>query len=202
MRISRNFDHDDDRDREPDPEKCGDLDQLMDILSEELDEFLAAAATAAGTPANGDDPAEPPSAPVKPTLRLVKTTKPEPAVPVEDDNLVPIHRPTPEILAPSSRVPRWVRVTLPGSAVVVTLTATIAAGQPGVVAVPVAAYGAGWTAYLWWNAAYRPPLREIAAAIVAALARTAGATAHSARSVVSRADSARTRHETTRTNPA
>ncbi|MFI2334157.1 hypothetical protein ACH474_12245 [Nocardia rhamnosiphila] len=201
MRISRNFDHDDDR--EPEPEKGGDLDQLMDMLSEEIDEFLAASAAAADTPSSSDTATERPPTPVKPTLRLVKTTKPEPAVPVEDDNLAPIHRPAPEFQAEAAgRVPRWVRVTLPGSAVVVTLTATIAAGQPGVVAVPVAAYGAGWTAYLWWNAAYRPPVREVAAAIVAALARTVGATTTGARSVVARADSARTRHENTRTNPA
>ncbi|MFI5716077.1 hypothetical protein [Nocardia sp. NPDC051750] len=200
MRKS-NFDHDDDR--EPDPERRGDLDEIMDILSEELEEFLAAAATA-GEPASSDTAADQrPPTPVKPFVRLVKTTKPEPAVPVEDDNLAPVHRPAPETPAPESgRVPRWVRVTLPGSAVVVTLTATIAAGQPGVVAVPVAAYGAGWTAYLWWNAAYRPPIREVAAAIASALGRTAGATAHGARSVVHRADSARTRHENTRTNPA
>lgn len=202
MRISRNFDHDDDR--EPEPEKGGDLDQLMDILSEEIDEFLAASAAAADTPTSSDNPAERrPPAPVKPIVRLVKTSKPEPAMPVEDDNLAPIHRPTPEVQTETGgRVPRWVRVTLPGSAVVVTLTATIAAGQPGVVAVPVAAYGAGWTAYLWWNAAYRPPVREVAAAILSALGRTVGATATGARSVVARADSARTRHENTRTNPA
>lgn len=201
MRISRNFDHDDDR--EPEPEKGGDLDQLMDILSEEIDEFLAASAAAADTPSSSDTATKRPPTPVKPIVRLVKTTKPESAVPVEDDNLAPIHRPGPEFQAAAGgRVPRWVRVTLPGSAVVVTLTATIAAGQPGVVAVPVAAYGAGWTAYLWWNAAYRPPVREVAAAVVSALARTVGATATGARSVVARADSARTRHENTRTNPA
>ncbi|MGW0003404.1 hypothetical protein ACWDT6_06140 [Nocardia grenadensis] len=200
MRISRNFDHDD---HEPEPNPERDMEQLMDILSDELDEFLTASAAAADTPTHGDNPAEPPPAPVKPTLRLVKTTKPEPAVPVEDDNLAPIHRAAPEIQTETEgRVPRWVRVTLPGSAVVVTLTATIAAGQPGVVAVPVAAYGAGWTAYLWWNAAYRPPVREVAAAILSALGRTVGATATGARSVVARADSARTRHENTRTNPA
>ncbi|MEV0363967.1 hypothetical protein [Nocardia fusca] len=198
MRKS-NFDHDDDR--EPDREN-GDLDQLMDILSDELEEFLAAAA-AAGDPASSDPRTEErPLTPVKPLVRLVKATMPEPAVPVEDDNLAPVHRPAPEVVAAPAGVPRWVRVTLPGSAVVVTLTATIAAGQPGVVAVPVAAYGAGWTAYLWWNAAYRPPIRDVAAAIVSALARTAGATAHSARSIVHRAESARTRHENTRTNPA
>ncbi|WP_280422139.1 hypothetical protein [Nocardia carnea] len=200
MRISRNFDNDDDR--EPDPENGGDMDRLMDILSDELDEYLAAWAAAGETTSDADADQRPPT-PVKPLLRLVKTTKPEPAAPVEDDNLAPIHRPAPEIAAqPDGRVPRWVRVTLPGSAVVVTLTATIAAGQPAVVAVPVAAYGAGWTAYLWWNAAYRPPLREVAAAIASALGRTAGATANGARSVVGRAESARTRHEKTRTNPA
>ncbi|WP_280413765.1 hypothetical protein [Nocardia carnea] len=197
MRKS-NFDHDDDRE----PERRGDLDELMDMLSDELEEYLTAAAAAGQTTDDADVDQRPPT-PVKPLVRLVKTTKPEPAVPVEDDNLAPIHRPAPEVpAATGGRVPRWVRVTLPGSAVVVTLTATIAAGQPGVVAVPVAAYGAGWTAYLWWNAAYRPPLREVAAAIVSAIARTTSATAHGARSVVGRADSARTRHENTRTNPA
>ncbi|WP_280456761.1 hypothetical protein [Nocardia carnea] len=197
MRKS-NFDHDDDRE----PERRGDLDELMDMLSDELEEYLTAAAAAGGTTDDADVDQRP-RTPVKPLVRLVKTTKPEPAVPVEDDNLAPIHRPAPEVPVESGgRVPRWVRVTLPGSAVVVTLTATVAAGQPGVVAVPVAAYGAGWTAYLWWNAAYRPPLREVAAAIVSAIARITSATAYGARSVVGRADSARTRHENTRTNLA
>ncbi|WP_459549902.1 hypothetical protein [Nocardia sp. X0981] len=199
MRKS-NFDHDDDH--EPDREPGGDLDQLMEILSDELEDFLAAEAAAAD-PAGSDARADQPPAPVAPFVRLVKTTKREPAVPVEDEHLAPVHRPAPEAVAgPGGRVPRWVRVTMPGSAVVVTLTATIAAGQPGVVAVPVAAYGAGWTAYLWWNAAYRPPAREVAAAIVSAITRGAGASVHGARSLVGRADSARARHETTRTNPA
>lgn len=53
---------------------------------------------------------------------------------------------------------RMVRGAAGGSAVVVAAGVLAGWGQPLVVTGPLAVYGTGWIAYLWWNAALRPPV--------------------------------------------
>ncbi|WP_068058158.1 hypothetical protein [Nocardia xishanensis] len=202
MRIARNFDNDPD----DDPNEKDQVEQAVELLIDEAEDFLAEHAAASPYHPESDTAsaavAEPQPQRPAPRLRLVKN--PDPAVPVEDEHLPPALRPTVTVTAPPRRrVPRWVRTTLPGSLVVVLAAAALANGQPGVVAAPLAAYAAGWVAFLAWNAAYRPPLAQVAASAISLLARTIaaviGGTVRTARAVVGRIDTARQRSETTRT---
>ncbi|WP_328712267.1 hypothetical protein [Nocardia salmonicida] len=165
MRIIRgNSDNHDDNehnhnhDRKQQPASESDATRMAETLVDEAEAFLAAQADA--------HPFEPEAEP-KPVARLVKSLTGEqaPPVPVEDENLIPALRPQPDQpAAPRGRgVPRWVRTAVPGSVVVVALAVVSTHGQPGVVAVPIDIYASCWVGFLFWNAAHRPPLRDIAA---------------------------------------
>lgn len=165
MRIIRgNDDHNDDEhnhdhDGQQRPATEPEAARMAETLIDEAEAFLAAAAEAT--------PYEPKPAP-KPVARLVKslTNESAPPAPVEDEHLVPALRPHPQPAPSGHRVPRWVRTALPGSLVVVGLAAVTTHGQPAVVAVPIDIYAGAWVGFLFWNAAHRPPVRDIAAAVL------------------------------------
>ncbi|MFI2473464.1 hypothetical protein [Nocardia xishanensis] len=198
MRIARNFDNPDDDHNDKDH-----VEQAVEQLLDETEEFLAEQAAATSyhpdtTPAEVESPRQPQA----PRLRLIKT--PDPVVPVEDEHLPPALRPTVAVTAPPRRrVPRWARAAVPGSLVVVLAAAALGNGQPGVVAAPIAVYAAGWVALLAWNAAYRPPLVQVAVTTAALLARlvaaAVGGTVRAIRTGIGRLDTARTQHESART---
>ncbi|WP_187684308.1 hypothetical protein [Nocardia wallacei] len=199
MRIIRNDDHDDNNDRNQRRQQSQDPKVLGDILADEISAYLVAASDAADRHAAQLPP------PVEPAV-------PAPIRPVP-------HRDNPDADAGDGDggqvaevvvgLPEYrrslvpvVRGTAAGSAVVVAVAVTAGWGQPAPVLIPVAGYGVGWLAYLWWNAALRPPLPHVLAAAVtgvghlsAAFARVlAGAVQWLAR----RAAATRTRHENTR----
>lgn len=169
MRIIRgNNDNNDDDNHEhqhphqhvPAPET--DAARMAETLIDEAEAFLAAQADSV--------PFEPDPVPApKPVARLVKslTSDATPPVPVEDENLPPALRPQPveETASTSRRVPRWVRSALPGSAFVVVVAGVATHAQPAVVAVPIDIYAGAWVGFLFWNAAHRPPLRDVAAGL-------------------------------------
>ncbi|MGW5572630.1 hypothetical protein ACWEVD_15610 [Nocardia thailandica] len=167
MRIIRGNDdhnddehnHDHDRHQQPRPATEPEAARMAETLIDEAEAFLAAAADAA--------PYEP-EPETKPVVRLVKslTGDPAAAVPVEDEHLVPALRPQPEPAPATRRAPRWARTALPGSLVVVALAVVTTHGQPAVVAVPIDLYAGAWVGFLFWNAAHRPPIRDIAAAVL------------------------------------
>jgi len=174
MRIIRgNHDHNDDEHnhdndpaKAPRPASASDADRWAEALVDETEAFLAGLAE--------DNPHEPNPEP-KPVARLVKSLSSEPAaaaVPVEDENLIPALRPQPvqETVPVGRRVPRWARTALPGSAVVVALAVVTTHGQPAVVAVPIDIYAGAWVGFLFWNAAHRPPIRDVAAVVLSAAA--------------------------------
>ncbi|MFG3524880.1 hypothetical protein ACGF5S_31805 [Nocardia nova] len=194
MRIIRDDDgHDHNDDNRP--KRLEDIaagvpaDEVGNLIADEVSDFLAAAVRATDrTPAA---PAEPSPAQHKPDLRLV------PTIPDEDHDGI---EPTEDAgTAVSSGRVRLLTSTAASSSFVVTAAALAGWGQPAVVAVPVAGYGIGWLAYLWWNAALRPPLPVAVAAIATALARGSAAFARTLVGAVkwltSRASAARSRHE-------
>jgi hypothetical protein len=172
MRIIRgNSDNHDDNEqnhnhehgRNPKPASESDAARMAEALVDETEAWLAAH--------TDTTPIEPEPEP-KPVARLVKSLSSEqvPPVPVEDENLIPALRPQPDQpAAPTGRkVARWVRTAVPGSVVVVTLAVITTHGQPDVVAVPIDIYAGCWVGFLFWNAAHRPPLRDVAATTVSA----------------------------------
>lgn len=194
MRIIRDndgHDHNDDdpRKRLEDFAAGVPADEVGNMIADEVSDFLAAAVRATDrTPAA---PAEPSPAQHKPDLRLVPSVVDE-----EHDN----EHITEEAGTTGSggRV-RLLTSTAASSSLVVTAAALAGWGQPAVVAVPVAGYGIGWLAYLWWNAAMRPPLPVAVAAIATALARGSAAFARTLVGAVkwltSRATAAWSRHD-------
>ncbi|WP_410875194.1 hypothetical protein [Nocardia sp. A7] len=153
--------HDHEHGRKQQPASESDAARMAEALVDETEAWLATQ-----TDITAPDP-EP-----KPVARLIKSFSAEqvPLVPVEDENLIPALRPQPDQpAAPTGRkVPRWVRTAVPGSVVVVTLAVVATHGQPDVVAVPIDIYAGCWVGFLFWNAAHRPPLRDVGAATVSA----------------------------------
>ncbi|MCP9621587.1 hypothetical protein FOH10_29490 [Nocardia otitidiscaviarum] len=192
MRIIRNHDHDDHEDDDHDKDReSRDPKALGDILADEISDFLAEAACAgAPFPIGQDAPTEPAAPrPVKPVLRLVKS----------DDTQD--YSPSP---AADGRLrPRLLRAGLGGSLAVLAAVVFAGWGQPAAVVIPLAAYGLGWIAYLWWNAAWRPPIPQVLAVIATAISRGIAATVrgicHATRRTITRLETVRTRHETHRT---
>lgn len=171
--------------------------EFGDILADEIGSILAAA-----EPDNNPDTAPAsmtfpsPSRPVKPVLRLVNTDSQD----VEDQAPEAAGRP-----ADSVR-PRLLRAGLAGSPFVVVAAVAAGWGAPATVAAPVGVYALGWLAYLWWNAALRPPIPQVLAALAAAIGRglaaLAAGVAATVRAGFVRLDRARTRHENQRTATA
>ncbi|WP_433562315.1 hypothetical protein ACQP1O_33190 [Nocardia sp. CA-151230] len=169
-------------------------DQVADILGDEFSDFLAKGTAAAGKPRFplGQD-APSPQESAKPVLHLVKT---------EDGEKVTGTATT----SPAGVRPQLLRAGLGGSLAVLAVAVVAAWGQPAAVAIPLAVYGLGWVAYLWWNAALRPPLPQAAATVLTVFARVLAAAARGMCRLftagVARLDRARARHESTRTTTA
>ncbi|MFE9323544.1 hypothetical protein ACIHDR_19515 [Nocardia sp. NPDC052278] len=202
MRIIRDNDHNDDENpdegREPvDPKAIG------DIIADEFADYLAKAVAAADNPPTPPARSSEPEPAERPVLRLVKTDTTDTGVTHSDWD-----KPAdPGAVAAAGRVARrrMVGSAAGGSCLVVTATAFATWGQPLLVAGPLAAYGASWLAYVWWNAALRPSIPQILATAttsighaIAAVFTTITALVHA---VLGRIDVARTRHETHRTAP-
>ncbi|WP_378736692.1 hypothetical protein [Nocardia brasiliensis] len=199
MRIRNNPDdhnNDDDPDerREPvEPKPIG------DILAAEFADYLAHVVANVPPPANPEDAT--PSTPQRPDLRLVAPATDE--LDSEDWD-----KPfTVEEALQAARIARRrvVRGAAGGSAVVVTAVLFAGWGEPLIVTGPLAVYGTGWLAYLWWNAALRPSLGQVLAAgfggVRAALTVVLTTLAALAHGLIGRVSAARDRHETTRTSP-
>ncbi|PPI89094.1 hypothetical protein [Nocardia nova] len=196
MRIIRDDDgHDHNDDNRP--KRLEDIaagvpaDEVGNLIADEVSDFLAAAVRA--TDRTSTAPAEPTPAQHKPDLRLV---------PSVDDEEHDDPEPTEDAgTTCSGGRARLLTSTAASSTLVVTAAALAGWGQPAAVAVPVAGYGIGWLAYLWWNAALRPPLPVAVAAIATALARGSAAFARTLVGAVtwltSRAAAARNRHDDT-----
>ncbi|WP_155525688.1 hypothetical protein, partial [Nocardia sp. 852002-51244_SCH5132740] len=171
MRIIRDDDghdhNDDDRPKRLEDFAAGvPADEVGNLIADEVSDFLAAAVRATDrTPAAS---AEPTLAQHKPDLRLVPSV-------VDDEEHDTEHTTEEAGTTGSSGRARLLTSTAASSSLVVTAAALAGWGQPAVVAVPVAGYGIGWLAYLWWNAALRPPLPVAIATIATALARGSAA---------------------------
>ncbi|MFJ2665692.1 hypothetical protein ACIO14_15195 [Nocardia fluminea] len=161
---NNNHDHDHDHGKNQRSASEADAARMAEALVDEAEEFLAGLAAA-----NPHEPAPEP----KPVARLVKslTSEQAPPVPVEDENLIPALRPQPDQtpVQAGRRMPKWARTALPGSLFVVALGAGITYSQPAVVAVPIDIYAGAWVGFLFWNAAHRPPLRDVTAAMFSGL---------------------------------
>ncbi|QLY33993.1 hypothetical protein [Nocardia huaxiensis] len=198
MRIIRNYGHDDDHEHDDhDPREdreSRDPKVMGEILADEVSDFLAAAAHAAGAPfpLGHDAPTEP--TPGKPVLRLVTT----------DDT--PGEQPMLGAGPGAGLRPRLLQTGIGGSALVLAAVVFVVWGQAAVVAVPLAGYGLGWIAYLWWNAALRPPIPQVLAVLVTAVTRSIAAIIRGlCRAVsrrVARLAAARACHESARTTTA
>lgn len=191
MRIIRN--HDDDHEHDDEGREPRDPKALGEILADEVSDYLAAAAQVRGAPfpLGQDAPIEAAvPQPLKPALRLVKTD--------DTDN-------EPGAAAPAGTGirPRLLRAGLGGSLLVIAAVALTAWGQPAIVAIPLAGYGLGWIAYLWWNAAWRPPIPQVLTVLLTAIGRGIAAlvrgTCTAVRRGVDRIEALRTRHESRRT---
>ena len=211
MRIIRdNNPHDDDNDRNR-RKKDQRLDEMAadvpegemgNVIADEVAGFLAAVNDAADN--HGPQP-ETPTEPdnlndTKPLLRLVPDTDATTGIaPVEDHPVEEPEKPT-QGAGVSDKARLW-GSTAATSAVVVAGAAVVGWGQPAAVLVPAAGYGAAWVAYLWWNAALRPPITQALAAIATAVARSSAAAARTLLAAVRwlshRTDTGR--DETTRT---
>ncbi|WP_406272518.1 hypothetical protein OH799_32920 [Nocardia sp. NBC_00881] len=205
MRIFRdNNDHNDEDPDEGRNESHEPIDPkaIGDILADEFADYLADVTAAADNPPpQHRQPTDDTEPPARPTLRLVKNDDTDTDTDEGDKPL------DPRAAAAAGRAARrrLVRGAAGGSAVVVTATALATWGQPWMVAGPLAAYSTGWLAYLWWNAALRPSIPDVlttlTSAVSTAFAVVITTLAAIVRGLVDRIDTARTRHETSRTTP-
>lgn len=187
------FDNDDDITRGEDPKAVG------DIIADEFADYLASVVADAPPPTEPDAETTAGTETPAPILRLVK-----------DDDTTPETEPdNPEVdprEAARAARKRLIGASAKGSAVVIGLGVVAGWGEPPVVVGPLAVYGTAWLAYLWWNAALRPPIPQAIGAtthaVTGGIAAAASGTARTARRVIHRVDRARERHETTRTASA
>lgn len=194
----------DDNDQDADQEKWEDPREIADIIGDEFTDYLNAV-LADGSPPD-EDIVRPPTKvrssadPDTPMLRLVKDENPKPhpdgAAGEADER---------EAAAKAART-QLIRGSAKGTAIVAGLGVAAGWGEPFVVVGPLAVYGAGWLAYLWWNAALRPPIPQAIGsashALTGGIAAAASATSRTVRRAVKRAENARADHETSRTTPA
>ncbi|MGW6335021.1 hypothetical protein [Nocardia rhamnosiphila] len=194
----------DDNDHGADQQKWEDPREIADIIGDEFTDYLNAV-LADGSPPDEDIVRPPAKAPSSadsdtPMLRLVKDEAPG-----QDTDGFGGEAVEREAAAKAARA-RLIRGSAKGSAVVAGLGVGAGWGEPLVVVGPLAVYSAGWLAYLWWNAALRPPIPQAIGstshALTGAIAAAASATSRTVRRAVKRAENARAKHETSRTTPA
>ncbi|MEU1546804.1 hypothetical protein [Nocardia sp. NPDC005745] len=204
MRIIRPHDDNDDNEgqRRPDPATTPTDPAIAgELFADEVEDWLAGIADLDTAPT--PTPAQRSAADAGPVRRAALSV-----VPDLDD------APNNQAAAVVAPVParsraQTARRTAAASAVVVGAAVTAGWGEGPLVVGPLAVYGGAWVAYLWWNAAHRPPLPQaigtVTAGISHAVAAVATAIVGLLRALVERIDRARTQHEnnrTTTTTPA
>ncbi|MGV9616276.1 hypothetical protein [Nocardia xishanensis] len=190
MRIIRPHDHNDDDPDDHQHKRPGPVDptQQGQQLADEVEDFLAS--VLANVPPVDEEGSVNPAATPRPALRLV----PE----VDDRDTAEWDAPLdPAEIAAAGRAARWrmVRSAMGGSTVVVLAGLLAAWGEPLAVTGPIAVYGAGWLAYLWWNAALRPSAPDVLAAVTGGIGHALTAVALAIVAAV-RAGITRARRET------
>ncbi|WP_280253817.1 hypothetical protein [Nocardia abscessus] len=203
MRIIRphDDDNDDEGQRRPDPAATPTDPAIAgELFADEVEDWLAGIADLDTAPTTAPAQTERPTGDTKPVRRAALTVVPD----LDDE-------PTEQATAAVAPVParsraQTARRTAAASAVVVGAAVTAGWGEGPLVVGPLAVYGGAWVAYLWWNAAHRPPLPQaistVTAGISHAVAAVATAIVRLLRALVDRIDRARTQHETNRTtNP-
>ncbi|MBF6467030.1 hypothetical protein IU427_17845 [Nocardia beijingensis] len=199
MRIIRPHDDNDDNEdpRRPDPAAVPTDPAIAgELFADEVEDWLAGIADLDTAPTTAPARTERPAADAKPVRRAALIV-----VPDLDDN------PTGQAAAAAARSrTQTARRTAAASAVVVGAAVTAGWGEGPLVVGPLAVYGGAWVAYLWWNAAHRPPLPQAIGTVTAgashAVAAVATAIVGLLRALVERIDRARTQHEANRTTPA
>ncbi|MBF6299504.1 hypothetical protein IU459_18435 [Nocardia amamiensis] len=203
MRIIRPHDDNDDNDRQRRPEPAPtptDPAIAGELFADEVEDWLAGIADLDTTPTTTPAQTERPAADAGPVRRAALTVVP-------DIDAEPTEQATP-VVAPVPARPRaqTARRTAAASAVVVGAAVTTGWGEGPLVAGPLAVYGGAWVAYLWWNAAHRPPLPQAISTVTVGISHAVAAVATALvgllRALVERIDRARTQHETNRTTPA
>ncbi|MEV6388900.1 hypothetical protein [Nocardia xishanensis] len=195
MRIIRPHDHNDDDPDDRQPKRPGPVDpaQQGQQLADEVEDFLASAV--ANVPPVDDESPVSAAAKPRPALRLVPDA--------DDSDTAEWDAPLdPAEIAAAGRGARrrMVRGAAGGSTVVVLSGLLATWGESLVVTGPVAVYGAGWLAYLWWNAALRPSAPDVLAAVAAGIGHALTAVALAIVAAV-RAGITRTRRETPEPTP-
>ncbi|WP_280434440.1 hypothetical protein [Nocardia carnea] len=194
----------DDNDHDLNNEKWEDPRELADVIGDEFTDYLNAV-LAEGSPPDDDIVRPPakdlsPAAAGTPALRLVKDEGSVPAEKTVSEEATDPHA------AASAARKRLIRGSAKGSAVVAGLGLVAGWGEPLVVVGPLAVYGAGWLAYLWWNAALRPPIPQAIGstshALTGGIAAAASATSRTVRRAVKRAENDPRVPDASRTHPA
>ncbi|WP_067478738.1 hypothetical protein [Nocardia amamiensis] len=204
MRIIRPHDDNDDNDdgqRRPEPAATPTDPAIAgELFADEVEDWLAGIADLDTAPTAAPAQTERPAADTGPVRRAALTV-----VPDLDDG--PNEQPTAAVApVPARSRAQTARRTAAASAVVVSAAVTAGWGEGPLVVGPLAVYGGAWVAYLWWNAAHRPPLLQAidtaTAGVGHAVAAVATAIVALLRALVERIDRARTQHETNRTTSA
>ncbi|WP_330232287.1 hypothetical protein OHA40_07205 [Nocardia sp. NBC_00508] len=200
MRIIRPNDDNDDNDgqRRPDPAPTPtDPTIAGELFADEVEDWLAGIADLDTAPTAAPAQIERPAADAGPVRRAALTVVPE----LDDE-------PAQQAAAAVAPVParsraQTARRTAAASAVVVGAAVTTGWGEGPLVVGPLAVYGGAWVAYLWWNAAHRPPLPQAISTVTAGIGHAVAAVATAIvgllRALVERLDRARTQHENNRT---
>lgn len=203
MRIIRPHDDNDDNEgqRRPDPAPTPTDPAIAgELFADEVEDWLAGIADLDTAPSATPAQTERPAADAKPVRRAALTVVPD----LDDE-------PTEQATAAVAPVParsraQTARRTAAASVVVVGAAVTAGWGEGPLVVGPLAVYGGAWVAYLWWNAAHRPPLPQAISTVTAGISHPVAAVATALvgllRALVERIDRARTQHETNRTTPA
>ncbi|MBH0775058.1 hypothetical protein [Nocardia bovistercoris] len=211
MRIIRpddNHDHNDDH-HDDDGGELGLPESAFTDVGDEAEEYLAQVLADIPPPDTDEPPPAPtrrpatPLGPKRPALHLVAPDDdPDPYSADQDTTAVAVD-PDTAIRAGQAARRRMVRGAAGGSAVVVAAAALAGWGEPVTVTGPLALYGTGWVAFLWWNAALRPSIPDTGTAVVGGIGHTVTtvflAVIALARAGVGRLDSARSRQESQRT---
>ncbi|MFE3195025.1 hypothetical protein ACFXHA_38885 [Nocardia sp. NPDC059240] len=166
-------------------------DQVAEILGDEFINFLAKATHAADQPhPEHDHDTDDSDGSAKPVLHLVKTPEESIGTATTGQGLRP----------------QLLRAGIGGSLGVLAVLLVAGWGQPAAVVIPLTVYGLGWVAYLWWNAALRPPIPQTAATVLTVFGRILAAVmrgiCHPFAACIARLERGRARHETTRTATA
>ncbi|WP_280297069.1 hypothetical protein [Nocardia abscessus] len=205
MRIIRphDDDNDDEGQRRPDPAATPTDPAIAgELFADEVEDWLAGIADLDTAPTPTPAQTERPAAGTVPVRRAALTVVPD----LDDE---PDAQAAAVAPVPARSRAQTARRTAAASAVVAGAAVTAGWGEGPLVVGPLAVYGGAWVAYLWWNAAHRPPLPQAISTVTAGISHAVAAVATAIvgllRALVERIDRARTQQEnnrTTTTTPA